>query len=277
MSRDYSESVSRQLLIPPSVEMVTLADVRTALRLQALGDDTDAAEDVLLLGYQAAARRYSEIVKGRAYVAQTWQQQQYELCWPIRLLPCPVQQVISIIYLDLQGEQQTLDPDLYRLDLMREPARVVPAVNAVWPATLCGPGAVTIEYIAGYLTPVEFNATTEFVTAKGGRTYTAGDRIVFSNQGGDLPSPLDPSLAYYVINPSGSTFQIATTANGSAIDIATGGTGTYFIGQIPEEERVLIYLLTHHFYENRLVVVPGAAVQLPFTLDALIWNNRVFE
>lgn len=266
---------AHELLLPPSVEMVTLDDVRTALRLQALGDSIDAAEDVLLKGYQLSARRYAETVKGLAYVGQVWQQEEDNFCSPLRLYPCPVQQINSISYLDCAGTSQTLDASTYRLDANHKPALVVPTVGNCWPATLGGPGSVTIEFIAGHLMPVSVNVGDSTLTVGCGRIYAENDRLTFSNLGGDLPAGIAANTLHYVIGPSDSTFQISTSLGGSAVNIVDAGTGQTFAGSVPEEERTLIFLLTHHFYENRLSVIQGAAVQLPYGIQALLWNNRV--
>jgi uncharacterized phiE125 gp8 family phage protein len=62
----------------------------------------------------------------------------------------PLQSVTSIIYVDENGDTQTLDPTTYVVDNSVEPARIVPKVSACWPRVQCGPGAVKIRFVAGY-------------------------------------------------------------------------------------------------------------------------------
>ena len=58
--------------------------------------------------------------------------------------------VTSITYLDMAGEQQTLDPSAYIVDASSQPARIVPAINLTWPTTdYYIPGSVKVTYVAG--------------------------------------------------------------------------------------------------------------------------------
>ncbi len=62
----------------------------------------------------------------------------------------PVQSVSSVVYVDPDGNQQTLDPSKYQLELASEPARLRPAYAESWPSTRPVPGAVQVTYVAGY-------------------------------------------------------------------------------------------------------------------------------
>ncbi len=53
--------------------------------------------------------------------------------------------------------------------------------------------------------------------------------LVYFRSGGSLPSPLFPNVLYYVINSTGTTFQLSTTLGGVAIDITTAGSGDLYI------------------------------------------------
>jgi uncharacterized phiE125 gp8 family phage protein len=68
----------------------------------------------------------------------------------MRLLWPPVSSVESVKYLDADGVDQTLPTANYIIDSHSEPARLVPAINQVWPDTLTTPNAVTVRYTAGY-------------------------------------------------------------------------------------------------------------------------------
>ncbi|MBO0750439.1 MAG: phage head-tail connector protein, partial [Porphyrobacter sp.] len=58
--------------------------------------------------------------------------------------------VIQVQYYDADGVQQTLDPAAYVLDAVSRPARIVPAPDTGWPETQYRPGAVTIDWQAGW-------------------------------------------------------------------------------------------------------------------------------
>lgn len=55
---------------------------------------------------------------------------------------------------------------------------------------------------------------------------TNGQRVVFSNSGGSLPTGITANTNYFVINTATDTFQVSTTIAGSAVDFSTNGTGT---------------------------------------------------
>lgn len=62
----------------------------------------------------------------------------------------PVQSVTAVKYLDAEGQQQTLNPSLYHVDLNHSPARLTVAYGETWPDTRLLLGAVTIDYTTGY-------------------------------------------------------------------------------------------------------------------------------
>jgi len=62
----------------------------------------------------------------------------------------PLQTVESVVYVDENGDTQTLDPSQYVVDNSEEPARIVPAFGACWPRVQPQPGAVKVAFTAGY-------------------------------------------------------------------------------------------------------------------------------
>jgi uncharacterized phiE125 gp8 family phage protein len=95
----------------PSVEPVSVADVKNMQRVDHSEDDQDI--DLLI----SSARRKCEDFLGRSLVTQTWQVTLD--CWPLSKLvklPMPkLQSVSSIIYLDTNGTMQTLDSSNYQV------------------------------------------------------------------------------------------------------------------------------------------------------------------
>lgn len=61
--------------------------------------------------------------------------------------------IVSIRYRDPLNAVQTLDPSAYSLDAVSRPAQVFPAPLATWPSTVCTPGAVVVEWRAGWPNP----------------------------------------------------------------------------------------------------------------------------
>jgi hypothetical protein len=66
-------------------------------------------------------------------------------------------------------------------------------------------------------------------------TFAAGDPVVFFVTGGSLPAALTAGTVYYVIATglTGSVFEVSATVGGSAIDMATAGSGTQTVALAP--------------------------------------------
>ena len=77
---------------------------------------------------------------------------------------------------------------------------------------------------------VDANVSTSAETiTKPGHGLRPGQRVTFSNSGGALPGNIVSGWVYFVRAPTASTFQLATTLDGSAVNISSasgGGTHT---------------------------------------------------
>jgi hypothetical protein len=171
-----------KLTAPPTSEpfvAATDASLRQHLRL----DAGDTSQDSLIGLYIAHARETAEHQCRRAFITQSWLvtldrfpapgletssanwygpawgvgpgplttvkpdgRTQFEITIP---LP-PLQTIDSIRYYDPVGLLQTLDPSLYLVDNISEPARVTPAPGAVWPSTQNRANAVEVQFTTGY-------------------------------------------------------------------------------------------------------------------------------
>lgn len=69
-------------------------------------------------------------------------------------------------------------------------------------------------------------ATDILTNVNGSHNLNNGDLIAV-NSNTALPSPLDTITAYYVVNRTGTTFQVSLTKGGSPINITDAGTGTH--------------------------------------------------
>jgi len=121
---------------PPAV---SLDDAKA----QVHADLDDTSEDGLIQSYIVAATMAAEHELGRALVSQDWTLKL--AAFPpgaVELARPPVQQVLSITYLDGVGDEQTLDPGRYAL--CADP--LAPVVTGSWPD---GTG-VTVTFKAGY-------------------------------------------------------------------------------------------------------------------------------
>jgi len=87
---------------------------------------------------------------GRTLLTRDWEVILDGFGWRPILLPLPpLQEIVSVKYVDTDGAQQTLDPDTYRI-ILGTPARLAPAFGKAWPAIHCGVGNLTIRIKAGY-------------------------------------------------------------------------------------------------------------------------------
>jgi uncharacterized phiE125 gp8 family phage protein len=134
-----------QVTTAPSVEPVSLADMKLHLRV------TCTADDDLITALIVAARQWCEDYENRAYITQIITANTFWL--PNRIiLPKPRLQTddLVITYVDLAGDTQTLSSDLYDIDIIREPGQVTRAYNATYPSVRGDVNGVTIVYKAGY-------------------------------------------------------------------------------------------------------------------------------
>lgn len=138
------------LVTGPTVEPVTLAEVREHLRI------SDTNSDAALAGLIFTARVDAEGQLRRALITQTWRMT-IDGAWPLRIeFPVqPVQSVSSITYVDTAGATQTLASDQYVLKESGADgiAYIVPAYGVTWPAIRDIAQAITVTFVAGYGNP----------------------------------------------------------------------------------------------------------------------------
>ena len=116
-------------LAGPAVEPIPLAEMRAYLRL-----DSDA-EDALVAGLIAAARVAMEGATRLALIAQTWRLH-LEGCPTDGVVVLPLAPVLSVETVRLTprlGPAMSLGPDLYRLDLSGDPARLLLDLSTTQP------------------------------------------------------------------------------------------------------------------------------------------------
>jgi hypothetical protein len=69
---------------------------------------------------------------------------------------------------------------------------------------------------------------TDIFTASG-HNYTANTVVQTYTWAGTLPTGLSNAVQYYIVNPSGDTLQLATSGNGTPVNITTNGAGVFYI------------------------------------------------
>lgn len=134
-----------ELSTPPTIEPVTVPDVKAHLRID-IGTD-DALLGVLITTAREEIERYLR----RQIMPATWKLYLDGFPSVIRLPRPPVSSVTSITYLDTDGVSQTLATTEYQTDLISEPARITTAESKIWPSTQGGTyNTVTVTYVSGY-------------------------------------------------------------------------------------------------------------------------------
>ena len=112
---------------------------------------TDCAdEDVLIGAYIEVATQAASDRLQRSLVPTRYRLTVDSFPEAIELLLPPVTSVESVKFIDINGDQQTLDPQDYFLDSVSEPGYLVPSNSRAWPATQDRINAVEVEYTAGY-------------------------------------------------------------------------------------------------------------------------------
>lgn len=137
--------------VGPAVRALSLSEAKNHIRY----DDSD--EDSELLGMMAGVERAVEEYLRRALITQTWQMKLDDFpVWKRTRLDSiivprpPLQSVSSIVYLDENGDSQTLSSSVYLVDLVSQPGAIHTAYNQSWPATYDQPNAITATFVAGY-------------------------------------------------------------------------------------------------------------------------------
>ncbi len=258
MSWAASQHWALKQLTPPACEPLDLVEAKAHMRVEI------ATDDDLIRRKLSAARRYAERLTQRQLVCSTWLLAR-DFFAPIhRLLAAifgdvihvprpPLLDVVSIVYTDTTGAQQTLPAANYQVDNVAEPARIRPAFGLYWPVVRYQMNAVQVTYRAGYATPfVVTNPGTGTLAPVGSSRLPANDEVYrLQNSGGALPTPLAANTDYYVVNSGAGTFQLSLTQGGAAVTLTDSGTGLNFLGEIPEYLKTGILALTSYWYQNR--------------------------
>jgi len=136
--------------VKPDGHPLSVFEAKRQLRLEP--EDTDQDDHVADLC--AAAHRKVERELGYPILRQTRQTHLSGFpCGPVWLGGGDSLVVQSITYRDTANAAQPLDPADYAVDAVSRPAQVYPAPLKSWPSTTCTPGAVIIEWQAGWENP----------------------------------------------------------------------------------------------------------------------------
>jgi len=136
--------MSTRLVAPPAALAIPLDAARRSAR--ANGTSLDAEITQKVQGITEGA----EHATGRAFITQTWAVTLDKFPDAIRLPNPPLISVDHVMFYDVNGVQQILDPQDYLVDDKSEPGYVVPAPGRAWPLTAARINAVEVQYVCGY-------------------------------------------------------------------------------------------------------------------------------
>lgn len=148
-----------ELLVPPPVDPVSVAEAFVELRLGLPGERISKHPDYAAVAAKVrAATAHCEDLTGRSFVRQTWRlttgpsprdwlrcrmPDVYELPRP------PVRSIVAVSYIDPDGDEQIIDEASYYVIGGGAPQlRWVGSYNL--PAVYDRPDALRIDYVAGY-------------------------------------------------------------------------------------------------------------------------------
>lgn len=145
--------MTRFCIVAPTVLAVDLEKAKSSLRID--GDDMDA----MVAGWVAGIIGKLEHEVGQCLMEQTWRVSldafPVPACDPQGAdvsiaLPHPVLNVIAVKYIDLDGVEQTLASDTYRLVRERYSSRLMPARGKSWPHATNESAVVTVDVQCGF-------------------------------------------------------------------------------------------------------------------------------
>lgn len=128
---------------PAAAEPVSLAEAKAHVRVDHSDDDT-------LLGVViAAARAHIEKYCGQRFAGQTLTAKCDDFADFARLEDGPINSITSVVYLDENGDSQTLSTDVYELRVDGIEAAIVLKYNQTWPVIRLG-SQITVVMAAGH-------------------------------------------------------------------------------------------------------------------------------
>lgn len=167
--------MSTRIVTAPIVEPVTLSDVEGQCQLAIPSDQVATVN-----GYITAIRQRAENDLRRALITTTLElvldafpaTSQRNPFAALEIPLPPLQSVVSVKYLSVDGALTTLADTEYVVDPDSEPGRIIPAYGKTWPSTLPFPGSVRVQFVAGYGAPAAWDAA---------EVYPIDVRVLYTN------------------------------------------------------------------------------------------------
>ena len=141
-----SAQYALELVTPPAISPVTLAEAKAQMRVEHTDDDT------LIQTLISAATAFVDVqgALGKAMITQTWGQWINPNPSTVALMAGPVQSVSAIKYYDVDGILQTATLTDFDVFGTARNKTVSPKTGFSWPVTQQRSDAIKIEYVVGY-------------------------------------------------------------------------------------------------------------------------------
>lgn len=131
---------------PPSVEPLSLSDVKAHLRIDGTADDILLGSLILTSRLHIeAALGLALITQGQKWTIDRWPEEGRVVALPVR----PVQSISSISIIDAMGAPLVVVPETYELDGAAIPARII-RKGAVWPGAGQDFLGIEVDLVAGF-------------------------------------------------------------------------------------------------------------------------------
>lgn len=146
MAKPLSYANALELIEPPALAPITLAEAKAQLRVD-YNDD-----DALITRLIATAVAFTDAkgALGKAMITQKWRQYTDQKPGIVRLLVNSVQVVTRIRYFDPDGDEEDDNLANYNVFSTNGLTTIQPKPGFDWPETQDRPDAIGIEYEAGY-------------------------------------------------------------------------------------------------------------------------------
>lgn len=171
------------VLVTPGTPAITLAQAKAHLRVD------HADEDALISALVAAATAHAELWTSKTFEPSTWDFviDRFPRC-EIGIPKTPVQEIVSISYVDAAGMDQVVAPTDYAVDLASESAWIVPAHGFGWPGVMNTVNAVRVRFVAGRGTPDDVRAAILLIVG-----------YLYANRGEVVSATMELPLGAHVI------------------------------------------------------------------------------
>jgi uncharacterized phiE125 gp8 family phage protein len=189
--------MSIQCVAPATTQLVSLAETKIHLKQE------EDADDSLISSLIKAATKKAQNVTKRQFLEATFESRldRFPVCFEFPRPP--LLSVVSIKYIDTDGNEQTFDSSKYSVDTFRTIGRAVLKSGESWPSVDDDINVVRVQWKAGYGTkqsdvPEDIRAA---ILLTVGHLYEHREDVIVGASVNELPQgALDLLWSYRIVN-----------------------------------------------------------------------------